>query len=112
MTREELELGMLGMFDKYEVLFRHIEFTRMDFLAWLNSFTTYDEIRKASQFMMVRFLKQLLVVHRVWSHHSVKDWNILFLISEDSIDVKLIKGHFRDLKNLWSRRPKAKRRPI
>ena len=110
-TKDEYEKGMIGTFERYEVLFNNMDVTKVEFLQWLYSLVSHDELRKASTFINTRMLKMLTVVYAMWCVHGTDTWMNLFLISEDSLDVKKIRGHLKDLRNLWNKRPKPKRRP-
>ena len=110
MTKDQLEMGMIGVFERYEILFKNIDCDKVEFLQWIYVLENHDDLRKGHSFVMTRLLKMLIVVYEMWCYHNNETWCNLFLISEDSSDVKKIKGHLKDLYNLWKRRPKPKRK--
>lgn len=109
-AKDKMEFEMIGTYETYQPLFEHVTINKLEFVGWISSLITYEEMRKGYNFVMTKLLKSTQIAYEFWKYHPVALWDSLFLMSEDSADVINMKGHLADIKVVWRRRPKPSRR--
>lgn len=109
MTRDELQLEMLRIYDEHSHLFKEVKIERLKFMQWIESFKVYGDLRKAFTYIKHKMIPKLEDMHRVFVHKPASVWEIMKKIQASHPDIITLRGVEFHVKEAWQNRPRPRR---
>ena len=118
--KDQMIKDILTTHSKYGKFLEMVGVPETTFLKWLYKFKTYDEIRKANNFIhgtsenqpftKKSLLRALMIFEAVWNRFKPEEWDILIGLGGSHPQLKDLSYVKRELKTIWTKRPKPPRR--
>ena len=109
MTKDQILKDCVNLYRKYPYIFERMNVTEIEFYGWLESLS-FNEIRKANTKIMSIWFVRLIAAQSVWELMSPQQWQTIEHLAPKQKENIQLKDIVRDLKELWRKRIKSKRK--
>lgn len=108
-SKNDMYHTMQNVFEKYRDEFNESKITNIEYYNWVSSLKLYDDLRKAHNFILKKFLFQLQLIKKVLSQHPKHAWPALKQFDRVNVQVRMLKLLVKETRIIWKKRPKQKR---